>query len=157
MYPLLELGQSLVGGINTYSVTKQLQEFIWLARYETSLYSRLIESHLIYRSRSEQTVLIKCARHPRIANERNVLKKFQCQTTSLRPLVDEIKEPADPPAIVLKYLDDDLLKASAAKRLTIPEIKYVSKKVLEGLKVIHDAGYVHTGRWNTSNIEESNH
>ncbi|RAL06114.1 serine/threonine protein kinase [Aspergillus ibericus CBS 121593] len=138
------MASSLIGNRNTYIVTKKLSEYFWLAKYERSLHSTLIESHSTNRSKSEQTVLIKSARHPHIANERNVLKKFQSHTASLRPLVDEIKEPDDPPAIVLKYLDDDLLKASAAKRLTIPEIKYVSKKILEGLKVLHDSGYVHT-------------
>lgn len=57
-------------------------------------------------------------------------------------MIDEIEESADPPAIVLKYLDDDLLNASAARRLTTTsDIKYVSKKVLEALKVLHEDGY----------------
>ncbi|PWY96570.1 serine/threonine protein kinase, partial [Aspergillus sclerotioniger CBS 115572] len=128
--PLLELDQRLIGNKDTYAVTKKLCEYIWLAR-----------------SKSDQIFLIKCAPYPqyrRIDHERRTIKKFQSQTTCLRPLLDRIKEPVDPPAIVLKYLDDDLLKASAAKWLTIPEIKYVSKKILEGLSVLHDAGYVHT-------------
>ncbi|KAI9935088.1 hypothetical protein AWENTII_005357 [Aspergillus wentii] len=72
------------------------------------------------------------------------LSFFQRRTASLRPLVDEIEEPGGPTTIVLKHLDDDLHDASAAKRLTSSEIKYVSKKILEGLKVIHQDGYVHT-------------
>ncbi|MCJ1250603.1 hypothetical protein MMC30_007831 [Trapelia coarctata] len=95
-------------------------------------------------NQNEQTVVIKGARHFRIQNERNVLERFQSRTTNLRPLVDGIEDPSDPPAIVLKHLDDDLLEASDAKQLTIPEIKYVSKKVLEALKVLHGDGFVHT-------------
>jgi hypothetical protein len=60
-------------------------------------------------------------------------------------LIDEIVEPADPPAIVLKHLDDNLLTASNSKNLSGREIKYVSGAVLEALKVLHEDGYVHTG------------
>lgn len=59
-------------------------------------------------------------------------------------MVDEIEEPSDPPALVLKHLDDDLLRASAAQKLTHPQIKYVVKNVLEALQVLHEDGYVHT-------------
>ena len=75
----------------------------------------------------------------------NSVRHFQSQISSLRPLIDEIQEPSDPPALVLKHLDDDLLNASAAQRLTGPEIKRVAKNVLEALEVLHDEGYVHTG------------
>lgn len=83
--------------------------------------------------------------HWRLHNERDVLKRFQEGTAALRPLLDEIVDPAEPPAIVLKYLDDDLTKASRKQRLTRSEIKYVAKNVLEALRVLHEDGYVHTG------------
>jgi hypothetical protein len=51
-----------------------------------------------------------------------------------------MKDPAELPAIVLKYLDDDLTRASRKQRLTRQEIKYV---VLEVLQVLHED--VHTG------------
>lgn len=78
-------------------------------------------------------------------NERDVLRSFQAKT-HLRPLIDEIVAPADPPAIVFKHLDDDLLNASNTKKLNTREIKYVSKRILEALDVLHEAGYVHTGQ-----------
>ena len=89
--------------------------------------------------------MIKSVRHFRLRNERDVLKRFQGRTSSLRPLVDEIEEPSELPALVLKYLDDDLLSASATRRLTRLEIKHVARKVLEALEVLHEDGYVHTG------------
>ncbi|KMU88548.1 hypothetical protein CIHG_06348 [Coccidioides immitis H538.4] len=125
--PVLKLGQCLTGAVSTYTVTKQLGEFIWLGSNKVG-----------------QTVVIKSARHFRIANERDVLRKFQSRTPHLRPLIDEIVEPADLPAIVLKHLEDDLLTASNAKKLSRREIKYASKRVLEALKVLHEDGYVHT-------------
>lgn len=81
----------------------------------------------------------------RLENERDVLKRFQTRTSSLRPLIDEIEDPADPPALVLKHLDDNLLNASATQRLTGLEVKYVARSVLEAPKVLHEDGYVHTG------------
>lgn len=89
--------------------------------------------------------MIKSVRHFRLENERDILKRFQSRTSSLRPLIDEIEDPSDPPALVLKHLDDDLLNASATQRLTRQEIKQVAKKTLEALKVLHGDGYVHTG------------
>lgn len=57
----------------------------------------------------------------------------------------EVREASALRANVLKYLDDDLLKASNTKRLTPLEIKYVAKRILEALRVLHDDGFVHTG------------
>jgi serine/threonine protein kinase len=90
-------------------------------------------------------VIIKTARHFRISNERDILRKFQSKTPHLRPLVDDIIEPQDPPAIVLKHLEDDLQTASAAKKLSGKDIKYISRRVLQALSVLHEEGYVHTG------------
>ncbi len=94
----------------------------------------------------EETVIVKTAPKSRLENERDILRHFQHRAPSLRPLIDEIQDPPDPPSIVLKYLDDNLLRASNAKRLTGTEIKYVAKRVLEALEVLHEDGYVHTGR-----------
>lgn len=90
-------------------------------------------------------MVIKSAQRFGIANERDVLRKFQSRTLHLRPLIDEIVETADQPAIVLTHLKSDLLAASNANRLSGTEIKYVSKRVLEALKVLHEDGYVRTG------------
>lgn len=93
-----------------------------------------------------QTVVIKGVKgHPRVANERGVLRRFQNRTPYIRPLIDEIEESSAPPTIVLKHLGDHLLSASAQRALNQREIRYVSKRVLEALAVLHDEGYVHTG------------
>jgi len=76
-----------------------------------------------------------------VENERNVLRHFQDRTPYLRPLIDEIEEPSDPPTIVLKYLEDHLLNASIKKTLNRRELKYVSRRILEALKVLHEEGY----------------
>ncbi|KAF1951620.1 kinase-like protein [Byssothecium circinans] len=69
-----------------------------------------------------------------------MLNKFQ-GCPHIRPLLDQIEEP---PALVLKFLHDNLLKASNMKRLERPEIKFVARGVLEALNIFHEAGYVHT-------------
>jgi serine/threonine protein kinase len=81
-----------------------------------------------------------------VENERDVLTRFQNRTPYLRPLIDEIQEPSDPLTIVLKYLEDHLLNASIKKTLNRKELKYVSRRILEALKVLHEDGYVHTGK-----------
>ncbi|XMA12056.1 hypothetical protein WAI453_004847 [Rhynchosporium graminicola] len=66
------------------------------------------------------------------------------RTPYLRPVIDEIEEPSDPPTIVLKYLHDHLLNASIEKTLNRQELKFISRRILEALKVLHDETYVHT-------------
>jgi serine/threonine protein kinase len=91
-------------------------------------------------------VVIKSVQgHPRVENEKKVLRRFQHRTPYLRPLIDEINELFVPVTIVLKHLQGDLLDASVAKTLSRRELKYVSRCVLEALKALHEDGFVHTG------------
>ena len=83
--------------------------------------------------------------HPRVENERDILKRFQHRTPYLRPLIDEIDEPSFPVTIALRYLQGDLLDASVARILNKRELKHVSRCVLEALKTLHEDGFVHTG------------
>jgi serine/threonine protein kinase len=101
---------------------------------------------MCYRNQKQEKAIVKSVQgHSRLQNERDILRRFQSRAPTLRPLTDEIIEPSEPPAIVLKYLDTDLLRESALQRLTRPEIKTVSKSILEALKVLHEDGFVHTG------------
>ena len=63
---------------------------------------------LYLRNSSVKTVVVKGVRHPRIKNERNVLQKFQHR--SIRPLIDQIIALIDPPGIVLRHLDADIME-----------------------------------------------
>lgn len=67
--------------------------------------------------------------HPHVKNERDVLQRFQGRCNHIRPLINEIQDPAKPTTIVLRHLNEDLLEASIRKPLNRKEIKY---------------GYVHT-------------
>ena len=99
-------------------------------------------SHLTrYRSSNLDKVIINSAPKYRLDNERDVLKHFHARP-GIRQLLDETQ---DPPSLVLKHLDDNLLTASNLKRLEIPEIKLIAKRILEALQVPHEDGYVHTG------------
>ncbi|KAF2272540.1 STE/STE20 protein kinase [Westerdykella ornata] len=125
---LFRLGQVLRGRLGRYTITKEIQDTVWFAKNQL-----------------EETVVIKSVKgHPRVENERNVLKRFQHRTPYLRPFIDEIQELSYPPTVVLKYLDDHLLNASVKKALTRKEVKYVSRRVLEALALLHEDDYVHT-------------
>ncbi|KAE8404319.1 kinase-like domain-containing protein [Aspergillus pseudonomiae] len=127
MAAALVLGQALKGKTGIYTVTRQLQDSVWLA---TNKY--------------HANVMAKSVRHFRLQNERDVLRHFQNRTPWIRPLIDEITDPAVPLTLILRYLDDDALHASNKQRLTRPEVKHVAKKVLQALSVLHDEGFVHT-------------
>lgn len=70
----------------------------------------------------------------------------------IRPLLDQIEEP---PALVLKFFQGTLLRASNMRRLERPEIKFVAKGVLEALNIFHEADYVHTGRIASSREDQT--
>ncbi|KAL8354275.1 hypothetical protein RB601_003909 [Gaeumannomyces tritici] len=80
------------------------------------------------RNRSGERCIAKSIRDRwRLRNEADVLKRYQSETTFLRPLVDEIHEPADPPSIVPRYLDSDCPTESNKKRLSRPKIEHVAR------------------------------
>ncbi|KAI1144251.1 STE/STE20 protein kinase [Hypoxylon sp. FL0543] len=122
------VGQVLRGRLGDYIVFKKIQEAVWFAK-----------NHI-----DEAVVVKSVTGHPRVANERDVLKRFQSQTLHIRPLIDEIQDPAEPTTIVLRHLDDDLLQTSIQKTLNRKEVKYVSRRILEALSVLHENGFVHT-------------
>ncbi|KAL2839523.1 hypothetical protein BJY01DRAFT_250476 [Aspergillus pseudoustus] len=62
----------------------------------------------------------------------------------LRPVLNDIVEPAETPTIVLGRLDGHLLNASVKKTVKREELKYITLSVLEALKVLHDDVYVLT-------------
>lgn len=98
-------------------------------------------------NQDKQSVIIKSVDHFRIFNERDILLRFQDKTPFLRPLLDEIQQPATPPIFVLKYMQHDLLHISNSQRLTRMEVKHVTRRVLEAISVLHREGFVHTGNF----------
>ena len=105
------------------------------------LSSNLIKVEYIYRSRKGDTVIIKTAPQQRLTKERDLLVRFKT-SQNIRPLLDDIEEP---PALVLRYLDSNVLQASNAQKLDRVELKLVAKAVLEALCAFHAEGLVHTG------------
>jgi hypothetical protein len=94
---------------------------------------------------SQQQVVIKSvAGRSVVEHERYILQLFN-QAPLLRPVIDEIEEPPKPTTIVLQYLDADLEQCSMEKRLNRKELKYVSKKILQALNILHDREFVNTG------------
>lgn len=111
---------------------------------------QLHESLITLSTPKQDTVVGKAVRgHWRRQNEANILRQFQDRTPFLRPLIDQITQPEDPPAIVLKHLDSDLLTHSKSQKLDSNTIKRVSYRVLKALEVLHNDGYVHTGKLET--------
>jgi serine/threonine protein kinase len=80
-----------------------------------------------------------------VENDRDFLKRLQHRTPFLRPLVDEVEEPATPTTIALRYLDSDVLAETIKRTLNRRELKHVCRCVLEALRVIHEHNLVHTG------------
>ncbi|KAH6627936.1 kinase-like domain-containing protein, partial [Chaetomium tenue] len=134
MARLLSANASLTGRLSSYTIIKELHK----AADEAAVY--------LARNQRDDKCIVKSIRgHWRLQNEAAILKRYQSKTPFLRPLIDEIQEPSDPPSIVLRYLDNDILTESDKKRLSRPEIKHVAKCVLEALRVLHKDGMVHTG------------
>ncbi|KAK0649247.1 kinase-like domain-containing protein [Cercophora newfieldiana] len=133
MARLLSVDAVLMGRLSSYTIGKELHR----AADEGAVY--------LARNRSGEKCIVKSIRgHWRLRNEADILKRYQYETPFLRPLVDDIHDPADPPSIVLRYLDSDVLTESNKKRLSRPEIKQVARCVLEALRLLHKDGMVHT-------------
>jgi hypothetical protein len=98
------------------------------------------------RNHAQELVVIKSVKgHFRVANERDVLRRFSGRSPYIRPLLEEIVEPPEPTTIVLRHLDSHLWQASGERTLNRKELKYVSRRVLEALQVMHRDGFVHAG------------
>ncbi|EER44659.1 serine/threonine protein kinase [Histoplasma capsulatum H143] len=112
----LAVGQSLKGRTGLYTVTKQLQDCVWLAT-----------------NQQQEKVVAKSVCHFRLQNERDILLHFQNRTPFVRPLIDEIQDSSVPPTLILRYLDDDVLRASGRQRLT--RIELISLLYGEGFHI----------------------
>ncbi|PGH11507.1 hypothetical protein AJ80_07073 [Polytolypa hystricis UAMH7299] len=88
----------------------------------------------------KDTVIVKTAPDYRLDNERKILKRFHGRP-GIRQLIDEV---ISPPALILRHFDDNLLQASNKKKLGRRGIKFVARRILEALQVLHEEGYVHT-------------
>jgi hypothetical protein len=94
----------------------------------------------------QKLVVIKSVQaHFRLANERDVLRRLNGLPPYIRPLLDEITDPAEPTTIVLRHLEDHLLRASIERTLNRKELKYVSRRILEALQTMHGEGFVRSG------------
>ncbi|KAE8373340.1 kinase-like domain-containing protein [Aspergillus bertholletiae] len=77
----------------------------------------------------KETVVIKGVEiHPRVKNERDVLKRFQNKTSGLQPIVDEIE---DPPQTT----------TARARPLNRKGLRFVSLCILDALNGLHEGGY----------------
>lgn len=154
MATTLAFGQVLKGRREVYTITKQLHDCVWLATYAPCLELHEIEtiSDDNHRNQLHQKFVAKSVHHFRLQNERDILLRFQSRTPYIRPLIDELEDSSASPTLILKYLDDNVLHASNHKRLTRLEVKYVARKVLEALSVLHDEGFVHTGMLYSSKL-----
>ncbi|KAI9934452.1 hypothetical protein ASPWEDRAFT_175181 [Aspergillus wentii DTO 134E9] len=121
----LSFGQTLKGRKGLYTITKKLHDCIWLVT-----------------NQNKEKFVAKSVSPFRLQNERDTQLRFQNRTPFIRPLIDEIEDSA--PALILRFLDTNVLHASNTQRLTRPEVKYVAKRVLEALSVLHNEGHVHT-------------
>ncbi len=145
--PLCRLGQVVKGKLGKYTIAAKIQDTVWFAESVSAPRQAGSSSSLRHRNQAEKLVVIKSVLgHPRVANERDVLKRSQHRTPYLRPMIDEIEESDSSPTIVLRYLDDHLLNSSIKSTLNRKELKYVTRRVLEALRVLHGDGYVHTGK-----------
>ncbi|EFQ36556.1 serine/threonine protein kinase [Colletotrichum graminicola] len=130
---LLSINQVLKGRKSTYTIVKEL----YRAADEGAVY--------LARDHNKSKCIVKSIRgHWRLQNEANVLERYQSKTPFLRPIIDKVIEPTDPPSIILRHLDSELLTESKKKRLTRPEIKQVARCILEALLILHKDGMVHT-------------
>ena len=91
-------------------------------------------------------VIVKSVNHFRLQNERDVLLHFQPRTQHIRSLLDEVDPGTASHALVMRWLDDDLLNVTRRRQLASSEVNYVAKGVLEALQALHADGYVHTGK-----------
>lgn len=144
-----QIGQSLRGRLGRYEITQQLFSTVWLGKASGAVACHphtAVPTKSYNGTRHGETVIIKSVQgHFRVANERDVLRRFSGRSPHIRPIVDEIIQPSEPISIVLRHFDSTLLHASIERKLNRRELKHVSKSILQALRVMHSEGFVHAG------------
>ncbi|KAK4208486.1 kinase-like protein [Rhypophila decipiens] len=108
MARLLAAESVLLGRLSSYTIGKELHR----ATDEGAIY--------LARNLSGEKCIVKSIRgHWHLGNEAKILKRYQPETRFIRPLIDEIQTPADPPSIIARC-------------------------ILEALRVLHKDGMAHT-------------
>lgn len=116
---LLSIGAALTGRYSTYTIVKELHKAldagaVCLARcvsssqhlgrneFQPTNREGCANAHVQpHRNKENEKCIVKSIRgHWRLKNEADILKRYPIPL--LRPLVDEIQDPADPPSIVLQ-------------------------------------------------------
>ena len=87
-------------------------------------------------------MVVKSAEPYLMKTERKVLELMR-DHTCIRQKIDDVESP---PSMVLEYFDDNLLDVCSRKRLIGSDVKMVARSVLEALAILHEAGFVHTGK-----------
>ena len=108
--------------------------------------SQLLELTIMRSGSLGGNVIVKSVNHFRLQNERDVLLRFQPRTQHIRSLLNEVDPGTASHALVMRWLDDDLLNVTRRRQLASSEVKFVAKGVLEALQALHADGYVHTGK-----------
>ncbi|KAF2225477.1 kinase-like domain-containing protein [Elsinoe ampelina] len=125
---MLQLGQVLRGRLGSYVLSSRLQDTVWKATHQ----------------RLGTPVIVKNAPEWRIRNERDMLLRFQDRGPFRRLLDEVVVGKNSESALVLRYLDSDILRVCDRRRLTTHEYKSVAKTVLLALDRLHQEGFIHT-------------
>ncbi|KAL9128235.1 MAG: hypothetical protein Q9217_003051 [Psora testacea] len=113
----LKVGQTLQGRGGSYTIWEQLHRRISSAMSTTS-----------------QRVTVKTASDWPLKNERDILEAVR-DNPCILPIIDTSN---DPPSLILKYLDDNLLSASNAKTLERADINYVHTGIVQSAQTSPD-------------------
>jgi serine/threonine protein kinase len=148
MSAVRSIGQRLQGRSDLYTLGEKLHESVWKATcvHIPAVSIQLLELTIINSGSLGGNVIVKSVNHFRLQNERDVLLRFQPRTPHIRPLLDEVDPDTPSHALIMRWLDNDLLNVTKRRQLASSEVKFVAKGVLEALQALHADGYVHTGK-----------
>lgn len=88
-----------------------------------------------------RTHVLKTGKEASLKNEYKYLMAVEGHS-QIRRLVDVIESPY---SLVLEYMEENLRTLSLQRKLTRPEIKSVTRQVLQALNGMHARSIVHTG------------
>ena len=126
---ILSLGQTLLGRSGSYTIQEQLQNRTWMPQQGSSLHLlRTIRlPYIWYRSSTLQEASVRTTPDLPLKNESQILEAVGA-SSCIQLILDASN---DPPSLVLKHTDDNLLKALNAKKRAKTEIKFVNQNILQ--------------------------